>query len=119
MGLEEEEKEKERVVPEVPSADLPELEPVPPSTSPPSSSTSQLRSSSLPETPPRISRDPDGHPSRRRAQQTYGWNYHCRRWCPPQHPRCSPPLPQGQEPLNGLRQQRLVNYADLKIGLIH
>merc|ERR1712151_132912 len=64
---------------------LRELVLVPQSTSQPSLSTSQLRSSSSLATPPRITR---------RALQAHGKNHHRRRWCPPQHQRL--PSPQGQ-----------------------
>merc|ERR1712224_825366 len=72
--------------------------PGPPCTSRPSSSTSPLRCSSSPATPPATTRrahrappHPARHPQRRGALQAAVQRDHRVRWCAAQHPRRAPP----------------------------
>merc|ERR1712216_754851 len=80
------------------------LVPVPQCTSLPSLSTSLLRSSSSPVTPPRTTRRPEsfpphpvGHQKRRGIEQAPQQHHYRCWWCPPQHPRFPHPPKEGRE----------------------
>merc|ERR1712195_190941 len=98
-------------------ASLSALVPVPQCTSLPSLSTSLLRSSSSPVTPPGQQEDqnrspshPVSYPQRRGIEQASLQHYH-RWWWPPQHPRVPYPPKEGRQgELNTLSPPHCVNY---------